>query len=92
MTAEDNKRSAQELYQQARDLAGREHGYTGAAFSQGSTTFVCKADGFTGTMLECGEHALEAMERAGQAALSREAWQDAGPAFKKWLEQHQDPS
>ena len=75
----DNKRIARELYQQARDLAGREHGYTGAAFGEGST-FVCKADGFTGTMLECGEHALEAMERAGQAARTQ------------WLKQHQAPS
>ena len=79
MTAQ-NTRTAQELYQQARDLAGREHGYMGGAFAPWGSTFVCKADGFTGTMLECGEHALEAMERAGQAARTQ------------WLEQHQAPS
>ena len=75
MTTED-KSTAQEAYQEARDLAGREHGYAHAAFKDGDT-FVCKADAFTGTMLECGEHALEAMERAGQVARTQ------------WLEQHQ---
>ena len=87
MTTED-KSTAQEAYQEARDLAGREHGYAHAAFKDGDSSyitfsllarnpFVCKADAFTGTMLECGEHALEAMERAGQVARTQ------------WLEQHQ---
>ena len=70
-------KTAQEAYQQGRDLSGKEHGYRFSETDGTTAVHICIAGDFDGTLNGCRMHALEAMEHDGQLARTQ------------WLKKHQ---